>query len=512
MITQNIFTTFFCLFLCLSRFVLATDGDLDPTFGGDGIVVTDFKGWDKIQAITIQSDGKIVSAGHNSFGGNFLLARYNNDGTLDNTFGTHGKIINDFGSFEICHAVAMQDDKIVAAGYSSAGAPDFIVARYRSNGSLDNTFNQVGYAITDILGGVDIAKAIAVQSDGKIIVAGYTYHGSKSNGVFALMRYNNNGSLDTSFDGDGIVTTDFYPNKSDKIFALAIQTDGKIVAVGSTGQSSDFAVARYNADGTLDYSFDQDGKTTTTFGPGSLDSPYSVAIQSDGKIVVAGVTTRESQDFALARYNTDGSLDTDFDADGRLTTDFAGDRDVAYAVAIQSDNRIVAVGVTKLDSIDFAMTRYMPDGTLDSSFNNDGKLTTDLPGINDAATAAAIQMDGKIVAAGSTSDNFALARYENNPNTPPVAVNDRYSTLFNRRLFVPSPGVLGNDSDVDGNLLKAALKSRPRYGTVTFNSDGSFRYSPKLGFIGTDRFSYIANDGLADSNVAIVEIKVDILQ
>ena len=218
------------------------------------------------------------------------------------------------------------------------------------------------------------------------------------------------GDLDTTFDGDGKVTTNFTAG-DDVARGVAIQSDGKIVTAGSAGNTPDFALARYNTDGSLDITFDGDGKVTTDIFFG--DSAHGVAIQSDGKIVAVG----DSVDFALARYNADGSLDTTFDGDGKVTTSFTAGEARARGVAIQADGKIVAVGEVGVNpNLDFALARYNADGSLDTTFGVNGLVTTEFNG-TDRARGVAIQSDGKIVAVGQdgTSD-FALARY--NANTP----------------------------------------------------------------------------------------------
>ena len=180
---------------------------------------------------------------------------------------------------------------------------------------------------------------MAIQADGKILVAGV---GMRN---FAVARYNSNGTLDTSFDGDGKLTTDF--GGSDYVSGMAIQADGKIVVAG--GSNSDFAVARYNSNGTLDTSFDGDGKLTTDFR--GYDLANTMAIQADGKILVAGGS---DSDFAVARYNSNGTLDTSFDGDGKLRINFSDGYDFANSMAIQTDGRIVLAGT---NSRDFALAR-----------------------------------------------------------------------------------------------------------------------------------------------------------
>ncbi len=341
-------------------------------------------------------------------------------GSLDTSFDTDGKLTTAIGTDDdSARAIAIQSDgKIVAAGYSWNGTDyDFALARYNTDGSLDTSFDTDGKVTTAFGTGDDSARAIAIQSDGKIVAAGYSWNGTDYD--FALARYNTDGSLDASFDTDGKVTTAF-GTMNDIAVAIAIQSDGKIVAAGSSwndaNQYYDFALARYNTDGSLDTSFDTDGKLTTAFGSFN-DEAYAIAIQSDGKIVAAGYSSNgANDDFALARYNTDGSLDTSFDADGKLTTAIGASNAQAYAIAIQSDDKIVAAGYSSNGAnLDFTLARYNTDGSLDTSFGADGKLTTAIGTSYDFTTAIAIQSDGKIVAAGYLSygapNDFALARY-----------------------------------------------------------------------------------------------------
>ena len=241
-------------------------------------------------------------------------------------------------------------------------------------GDLDTSFDSDGKVTTEVGSTDDFARSVAIQSDGKIVAAGFSSNGSDWD--FALVRYNTDGSLDTSFDSDGKVTTAI-GSGDDHAVSVAIQSDGKIVAAGySNGSNWDFALVRYNTDGSLDTNFDSDGKVTTAIG-GGADYAVSVAIQSDGKIVAAGYSNGSNFDFALVRYNTDGSLDTSFDSDGKVTTDFGSGSDYGSSVTIQSDGKIVAAGGSSNGSNrDFALVRYNTDGSLDTSFDSDGKVTT----------------------------------------------------------------------------------------------------------------------------------------
>jgi uncharacterized delta-60 repeat protein len=339
------------------------DGSLDATFGeGDGKVTTDFSaGADEAFAVAIQADGKIVAGGSAAISGvDFALARYNPDGSLDPTFDGDGKVTTDygFGSSQVKALAIQADGKIVAAGYGSSTGFDFFLARYNLNGSLDPTFGGGDGKVTFLGFGSNNnqANGVAIQADAKIVASGCTSC-SSSAGNFALVRLNPNGSHDGTFDGEGLVRTDFMSGE-DQANGVAIQADGKIVVAGFASVSFDktFALARYNVDGSLDPSFDGDGRATTQFGSG--DRAGEVAIQRDGKIVAAGVACAfcfAGSDFGLARYNPDGSLDSTFSGDGKVMTDFGFANDGAGAVALQGDGKIVAAGVADGD---FALARY----------------------------------------------------------------------------------------------------------------------------------------------------------
>jgi uncharacterized delta-60 repeat protein len=386
------------------------NGTLDPSFSGDGRQRTNFGGFDQANGVALPAGGKIVAVGRG--GGDFALARYNPNGSLDPGFSGDGRQRTNFGGPDEANGVALQaDGKIVAVGGS--GGRDFALARYNPNGSLDPGLSGDGRQTTDFPGW-DLATGVALQPDGKIVVVGSAAADESGSGVedFALARYNADGSLDTSFSGDGRQTTEF--GGFDRATGVALQPDGKIVAVGSG--VDDFALARYNADGSLDTSFSGDGRQTTDFGGvgGGFDGAEGVALQADGKIVAVGRGADGGVAFALARYNADGSLDTSFSGDGQQTTDFSGvggGFDEAYGVALQGDGKIVAVGGSIGIDSGFGLARYNPDGSLDTSFSGDGMQRTAI-GDDAQANGVALQGDGKIVAAGAAGfDHFALARY-----------------------------------------------------------------------------------------------------
>jgi uncharacterized delta-60 repeat protein len=403
---------------------LAAAGDLDPTFGGDGTVTARFLGGEAnvVGGVAMQADGKIVVAG--GLSGRFALMRFNADGTRDETFSGSGKVTTDLtgassaNGWDEAHAVAIQaDGKVVAVGEAGGRGGRFAIVRYKRSGKLDDTFSSDGKRFTNFSSGPDVASGIAIQTNGKIVAVGGAHLGGlAADGRFALARYNTHGTLDKTFGGDGKVMTNFTP-VMDVARGVAIQSDGKILAAGGMASSeSGFALARYKANGTLDSSFDGDGRVTTDF-PGIGDSASGIAIQTDGKIVAAGDSGEASHletEFALARYNEDGSPDASFGGDGTVTTNFTDSLDRATGVAIQSDGKIVAAGSAKFDRL-FAVARYDPlDGTLDTSFGGDGKVTTNLfSGYGDSAKGVAIQADGKIVVAGDVGFNrsFAVVRY-----------------------------------------------------------------------------------------------------
>jgi uncharacterized delta-60 repeat protein len=334
------------------------------------------------------------------------------DGALDPTFGNGGKVTTDFGSIDEGLAVALQSDgKIVVVGKSYNGSNfDFALARYISDGSLDTTFGSNGKVTTDFGNDYDHGFAVALQPDGKIVVAGVVYNA----GDFALARYNSDGSLDTTFGSNGKVTTDFGNGSSSDIRTIALQPDGKIIVAGRI--NSDFAIARYNSDGSLDATFDTNGIVTTSFSSPAAFC-YALTLQPDGKIVAAGENQNgTSHEFALARYNGDGSLDATFDTDGRVTTAIGNIWSVGRAIALQSDGKIMVAGSSVIGiGSDFALARYNFDGSLDTTFGTNGMVTTDIGNSDDLSSAVAIQPDGKIVVAGSSfsggNNDFALARY-----------------------------------------------------------------------------------------------------
>lgn len=315
---------------------------------------------------------------------------------------------------------------VVSTNENASGNIDFALLRYNKDGSLDASFGNLGKVTTDIAQGNDTSISLTVQADGKILVVGW-FDGIAED--IALVRYNPNGSLDTSFSGDGKVTTDLSTNvfeTHDRGMSITTQKDGKILVAGSSlYHNFDFALVRYNPNGSLDTSFSGDGKLTTDFN-NSYDVANHVKVLADSKILVLGSSyssVGKGFDFALVRYNSDGSLDTSFSTDGRLTTDISGWNDLASNVAVQADGKYLVVGNSQpagSSYTDIAIVRYNSDGSLDTSFGKNGKVITNLsPDGDDSADSVTIQADGKILVIGTshyhtTTNVFTMVRYNSN--------------------------------------------------------------------------------------------------
>jgi uncharacterized delta-60 repeat protein len=390
------------------------------------------------QAVAIQPDQKLLVVGWSGpddlAPDDFSLARYNPDGTLDKTF-AGGEQITDFGndSNDMGYAVAIQPDGfIVVAGTSNW---KFALARYDSKGNLDPHFGNHGTLTTDFGGNFDFAAGVAIQNDGKIVAAGTS--SNQGGAMFALARYEPNGDADRTFGNQGLVLTPAF-GKDARGFAMAIQGDGRIVVAGTSNSidGSQFALARYKRDGGLDTSFGSNGDgTLTTKFFGTWAEAHALAIQKNGRILAGGWAQypRGPRFFALARYLVaDGSLDMGFGNGGRVLTGIRASAE-ANALAIQKDGKIVAAGKSwdwvppgVFPEYDFALARYKADGSLDPIFGTGGIITTTVhddvghPTMGDWANSVAIQKDGKIVVVGAvTSDlgmlmenvDFAVARY-----------------------------------------------------------------------------------------------------
>ncbi len=406
---KKLIFTFFIL-LSAMRITAQTPGTVDSSFGGTGHVATHIYDLDNIAyAVEVQTDGKIVVAGsaQNDTLTSFVLIRYNTDGSLDPSFGTGGIAMPYFGNVKnIAFALAIQsDNKIVVSGYSNSGGNDaFELVRYNANGTLDASFGTGGIVNHPIglYGGR--AFAVAIQQDGKIIQGGFGYYNTSNN--FVMVRYNTNGVVDSTFGVNG-VSVSMPGDHEAEINALKILPGGKIIAVGQSHitTNNDFAVARYKTNGILDSTFGTNGYTTKDIN-NNADMGFATDIQPDGKIVVAGNTVSGSNwVFAVMRFNADGTLDTQFGTNGIDTLEAGGHGSEAYGVKVQTNGKIVVTGYTTVfGQYKFSTMRLNTDGTVDTTFGNAGVAVNSISN-DDGAYGMALQADGKIIVAGVSKNN-----------------------------------------------------------------------------------------------------------
>ncbi len=388
----------------LERRAVMTAGELDLSFGNNGQVTTEFDNsatWGRTALTSVlQPDGKIIAAGEGA------LARYHPDGTLDASFGESGRVA--FPYFAQKMAIQANGRIVVVGKMLDSSQQDFVVARYLSNGTLDNSFDGDGVVVTDF-GGVDAANDVAIQSNGRIVVVGAT------DNKIAIARFLANGALDVSFDADGKFVKNFSNHRSDNAFAVALQPDGKIVVAGtswvtlsSIESNHDFFVMRLNSRGALDQTFDSDGVALTNFSFGrvSRDEARDLAIDSNGRIVVSGYAYINYEDnLAIARYLPDGSLDSTFNTSngGLKTVEFPGfsnNQIAGESVALHPDGRILTMAAGQL-------YQFNADASLDTTFSTDGILR-----VRNSLQTCLIQPDGKIVASGSNIGRFQVERYD----------------------------------------------------------------------------------------------------
>jgi uncharacterized delta-60 repeat protein len=401
----------------------AASGSLDPSFGHSGTVTTNFSATSDSGDYAAAAGGAfgfIVAAGGSNASGSydFAVARYTANGGLDSTFGTGGKVTTDFSGSSDDRAFAMAIDSsgnTVLAGRSN---DSFALARYLLNGSLDPNFGTGGKVTTSFSSSISVANAVAIQTDGKIVAAGL------SDANVALARYNSNGTLDVTFGTGGTVITDVgTAAESAQVHAIAIQSNGKIVVAGnfspeiSAGTTSlDSLVARYNTDGQLDVTFAGGGiYTEDVSGANQADSADAVALLSNGNIVAGGFTEGASNnvEMALTQLTANGTLAPAFGVNGHVFTSFGpGTFSGISTLSVQTRGNILAGGFVDVTGEDFAVARYTATGTLDASFGSGGVATTNFgTSTDDVVGGLVIQPTGKIVTVGSSDNDFALARY-----------------------------------------------------------------------------------------------------
>jgi uncharacterized delta-60 repeat protein len=406
---------------------LPSGGVLDPTFGTGGLVTTNLStqnaSYDYAVAVYhnegAANEGKIVAVGTflvSSRDQDVGVVRYNLDGSLDKSFAGSGMVTTSLGSGnDGARDVKIQPDgKVVVAGWTGGAGSDFAVVRYNADGSLDTSFGSRGKGITDINRSGDFAWTMGLQSDGKIVLAGVTYPKNTSNVDLAVVRYNADGSLDTSFGTGGTVTRHFasplYANIHGGMDMAIDSGSSKVVVVAQLTQGLP-VVVRLNTNGSPDSSFGSNGAGYVSITTQSANP--AVAIQTDGRIVVIG----GNGDIELARFNTDGTLDATFGSGGTVVTALPTN-EFPRAVTIQPDGRIVVAGAQ--DNVSgtarqFMVARYNPNGSQDTSFGVSGIAGETVVQVAIDQMDVALEPDGRIVVAGpgkiGGGTNFALVRF-----------------------------------------------------------------------------------------------------
>lgn len=405
---------------------LNSNGTIDTTFNGTGKVSKDINKTDNAGAVAIQTDGKIILAGYttNATGNQFYTAvRFNSNGSIDNTFGSSGVVTgNNTLAGYLSGGIALQSDgKIILAGNSSFVGIKTV--RLNTNGTLDTTFNGTGAVTTNLAD--DTTEAVAIQTDGKIVVTGSKYDATAHTSEYFVLRYNTNGTLDNTFNSTGVVLASIDKTKPNTAADVKIQTNGKIVVCGTSyvGSYKDIAIIRLNTNGTLDNTFNGIGKVTSDLLKSGSDRIEKLAVQSDGKILAAGYTS--TNNISLARYNANGTLDTSFNTKGYVTSNFQhtyfGNFFNSLAVLSQTDGKILVVGdyySSKSNNQEIFVRRYNASGTVDTTFGTSGMSSLGINAKWTISNAAILQTDGKIMIVGSSyvgTDNvFTLVRFNTN--------------------------------------------------------------------------------------------------
>ncbi|MFC2094173.1 hypothetical protein ACFLSH_00960 [Bacteroidota bacterium] len=406
------FTVYYFSFSCLC--IAQSPGDLDKIFGNGGKVNVGISGYyDVAKSMALQNDGKIVVVGYGkeslaSFKG-LSMTRYLQNGEMDYDFGNLG--VNQRVTTDLegeAHSVTIQkDNKIVITGYSISSATnneEITLIRFTENGNIDKSFGNKGLIVTEISDEKDVGASVTVQRDGKIVVVGSTDH--KPTTDIVLIRYNENGSIDYGFGINGIVITDI-KSSMDIGKSLVIQNDGKIVVAGFTYIINKFfmTLLRYESNGDLDPSFGESGIVVTEINGrrGKMD----MAIQNDGKIILVGPSEVEtSHHFTVLRFNNNGSLDQSFGRKG-VTKTIIGNYSEAESVALDLNGNIVVAGTTELGNEQFAVAMYNQQGVLVSDFGLDGIVKASfIKNSVDRAHSVAIDNDGNIIVAGETKNEY----------------------------------------------------------------------------------------------------------
>ncbi|HKB00582.1 MAG TPA: Ig-like domain-containing protein [Gemmataceae bacterium] len=499
----------------LARF--KANGTLDPTFDQDGLLFLNASPNDEhAYAVAVRPDNKFVVAGSvqvqsGSSQYRAFVLRLLENGGLDTSFGGTGKVEVDVGDGSFAAATAVMspsvvDGKIIIAGYSttSSSGPNqsFVVARLTNFGALDPTFDGDGIVKTTPAAGHHAANDAALTLDGKIVLAGQSTVNDPTGSprsATAVLRYNTDGSLDTTFGGTGYSITDLGTNGT-TLTGMVVQSDGRIVAVGTAGvgQGQLSIVLRYNVDGTLDPTFGEGGPTLmpgvviTDVAPNTPDQFLAVRLQTDGRIVAVGHTPFVSpQNITLARYTNDPLTAVD---------------DV-YSTTSETPLSVPRLGYKANDVMP---GNPEPVGELVTgpahaaafNFGANGSFTyTPAAGFVGEDTIAY-----RLTTSAGASNTATITITVTESNEAPAAGDDVYQLPETGPLVVAAPGVLANDTDPDGDPLSAIVVDPPAVGTLTLNPDGGFTYDFPAELVGPVKFTYKASDGTSESAPATVTL------
>jgi uncharacterized delta-60 repeat protein len=406
-------------------------------------------------------------------------------GSLDLEFGDSGKVVTNLGfRFDHAEPMAIQSDgKIVVGGDSNY---DFALVRYHSDGSLDETFGTGGIVHSDFENSLDGMHAMAIQSDGKIVSAG---DGGRHIFNFAVMRHNIDGSLDVDFGQDGKIITSI-DSASVYVEDLVIQNDGKIIVAGGAqdyglGSDSDFAIIRYLTDGKIDSTFGYNGIIRTDISNHSADNAKAITLLPNGEFIVAGYSDSnngEDENFAMVKYLPDGSIDKSFGINGSTSTDFNASIDLPNAITIQPDGKIILAGYTQYPSR-FAIARYLENGILDQGFGEGGLVLVSFGSGYNTAESVAIDSSGNILVAGTSAQesyfDFSLTRLKPNGNLDSeFGDNGKVITDFNAQSASTAMVI-----QQDGKIVLAGIAFNIEFDSVVNKNDTSLfalaRYLPE---------------------------------
>lgn len=485
MYMKRIFTSFILL-LTVSIIIKAQNsGDFDTTFGNNGYVITSVNNnFNTASANTIQADGKILVTGQikmSSQNYNIGIIRLNSDGSLDESFGENGIVVTEINNKKAFpnNIFVLNDGKILITGYLETSLEyGLMLLRYNPDGSLDSSFGENnGYTVVNINQKTNVAEAAFIQEDGKIILGGH------SNFTFATYRFNKNGTVDQTFGNNGMVNENHFTSPINFIKSIVVQNDGKIVAGGFVNGAGgyNFAMVRYEETGNIDTSFGDNGIIAQSVGEGH-DFITSLALQDDGKIIAGGhkwiANEPVKYDFIVARYNSDGSLDSSFGENGIGSGSAVDGGNYILNIKLQTDGKIVAVGQTQVgDTWKSTLIRFNDKGVLDNAFGNNGVATGMIVEPESSFNHVSIQDDGNIITSGFAYVNNSFYKF----------ITARY--------------IGGNLSTIDESISKLEFKIYPNPTTDIINIESSINF---------DYYEIIDASGRVINNNAVNNSKINV--